>query len=91
VLSIDLGTSEVTFRDEHIELTRREFSLLQILMERAGRLVRRESLENSLYGIDNMVGNSALEVLVHTLRRKLSFDTIQTVRGFGYMIPREPK
>jgi two-component system response regulator QseB len=90
-LSIDLGTSEVTFRNMHIELTRREFSLLQILMERAGRLVRRESLENSLYGIDNMVGNSALEVLVHTLRRKLSFDTIQTVRGFGYMIPREPK
>ena len=90
-LSIDLGTSEVTFRDEHVELTRREFSLLQILMERAGRLVRRESLENSLYGIDNMVGSSALEVLVHTLRRKLSFDTIQTVRGFGYMIPREPK
>ncbi|GAB2538841.1 response regulator [Rhodanobacter koreensis] len=90
-LSIDLGTSEVTFRGEHVELTRREFSLLQILMERTGRLVRRESLENSLYGIDNMVGNSALEVLVHTLRRKLSFDTIQTVRGFGYMIPREPK
>ena len=90
-LSIDLGTSEVTFRNEHIELTRREFSLLQILMERAGRLVLRESLENSLYGIDNMVGSSALEVLVHTLRRKLSFDTIQTVRGFGYMIPREPK
>ncbi|MGH8157521.1 MAG: response regulator [Rhodanobacter sp.] len=91
VLSIDLGTSEVTFRNTHVELTRREFSLLQILMERAGRLVRRESLENSLYGIDNIVGNSALEVLVHTLRRKLSFDTIQTVRGFGYMIPREPK
>jgi two-component system, OmpR family, response regulator QseB len=90
-LSIDLGTSEVAFRGERVELTRREFSLLQILMERAGRLVRRESLENSLYGIDNMVGSSALEVLVHTLRRKLSFDTIQTVRGFGYMIPREPK
>jgi two-component system response regulator QseB len=91
VLSLDLGTSDVTFRGERIELTRREFSLLQILMERAGRLVRRESLENSLYGIDNIVGSSALEVLVHTLRRKLSFDTIQTVRGFGYMIPREPK
>jgi len=60
-------------------------------MERAGRLVRRESLENSLYGLDNVVGSSALEVLVHALRRKLSFETIQNVRGFGYMIPREPK
>jgi two-component system response regulator QseB len=90
-LSVDLGTSEVTFRGERVELTRREFALLQILIERAGRLVRRESLENSLYGLDNPVGSSALEVLVHTLRRKLSFDTVQTVRGFGYMIPREPK
>lgn len=91
VLSLDLGTSEVMFRGEHIELTRREFSLLQILMERAGRLVRRETLENSLYGLDAEIGKSALEVLVHTLRRKLSFDTIRTVRGFGYMIPREPQ
>ena len=90
-LSLDLGSSEVIFRNERIELTKREFALLQILMERAGRLVRRESLENSLYGIDNIVGSSALEVLIHTLRRKLSFDTIQTVRGFGYMIPRDPK
>ncbi|MEO7073231.1 MAG: response regulator [Rhodanobacter sp.] len=90
-LTLDLGTSQVLFRGESVELTRREFSLLQILMERAGRLVRRESLENSLYGLDTVVGSSALEVLVHTLRRKLSFETIHTVRGFGYMIPREPK
>jgi two-component system response regulator QseB len=90
-LSLDLASSEVLFRDQRIELTKREFALLQILMERAGRLVRRESLENSLYGIDNIVGSSALEVLIHTLRRKLSFDTIQTVRGFGYMIPRDPQ
>jgi two-component system response regulator QseB len=90
-LTLDLGTSQVLFRGAPVELTRREFSLLQILMERAGRLVRRESLENSLYGLETVVGSSALEVLVHALRRKLSFDTIHTVRGFGYMIPREPK
>lgn len=90
-LTLDLGTSQVLFRSVPVELTRREFALLQILMERAGRLVRRESLENSLYGLDTVVGSSALEVLVHTLRRKLSFETIHTVRGFGYMIPREPK
>jgi two-component system response regulator QseB len=87
---LDLGTSQVTFRGEVIELTRREFSLLQILMERAGRLVRRESLINSLYGLDTVVGDNALEVLVHTLRKKLGFDAVRTVRGFGYMIPREP-
>jgi two-component system response regulator QseB len=90
-LSLDLASSEVTFRGGKVELTRREFSLLQILMERAGRLVRRESLENSLYGLDKVVGDSALEVLVHGLRRKLSFETVRNVRGFGYMIPREPQ
>jgi two-component system response regulator QseB len=90
-LSLDMGTSEVTFRGEPVELTRREFALLQALMESAGKLVRRESLENSLYGLDHVVGNNALEVLVHALRRKLSFETIRNVRGFGYMIPRDPK
>ena len=90
-LALDLGTSRVTFRDDVIELTRREFALLQILMERAGRLVRRESLINSLYGLDNVVGDNALEVLVHALRKKLGHDAVRTVRGFGYMIPREPK
>lgn len=89
-LTLDLGSSEVLFRGERIELTKREFSLLQILMERAGKLVRRESLVNSLYGLDNVVGDNALEVLVHTLRKKLDFDAIRTVRGFGYMIPRDP-
>jgi two-component system response regulator QseB len=37
------------------------------------------------------MSTSALEVLVHSLRRKLSHGAIQTVRGFGYMLPREPK
>ena len=90
-LSLDVGTSEVTFRGQPVELTRREFALLQALMENAGRLVRRESLENSLYGLDHVVGNNALEVLVHSLRRKLSFETIRNVRGFGYRIVQDPK
>ena len=90
-LSLDLGTFDVTWHGERVDLTRREFALLQALMERAGRIVRRESLENSLYGPDNVMGTSALEVLVHSLRRKLSHGAIQTVRGFGYMVPREPQ
>jgi DNA-binding response OmpR family regulator len=90
-LSLDLESAEVRFRDEPVELTRREFALLQQLMERAGQIVRREHLENSIYGLDNVVGRGALEVLVHSLRRKLGADTVRTVRGFGYMLPREPQ
>jgi two-component system response regulator QseB len=90
-LSLDLGTFDVTWHGTKVDLTRREFALLQVLMERAGRIVRRESLENSLYGPDSAMSSSALEVLVHALRRKLSHGAIQTVRGFGYMVPREPQ
>ncbi|WP_266158126.1 response regulator [Dyella silvatica] len=90
-LRLNLATAEVEFRGKNIVLTRREFALLRVLMERAGRIVRRESLENSVYGLDTIVESNALEVQVHWLRRKLSADVIHTVRGVGYMIPREPK
>ncbi|WP_017463487.1 response regulator [Dyella ginsengisoli] len=89
-ISMDLGSAEVSYRGERLDLTRREFALLQALMERAGHIVRRETLENSIYGFDNAVGRGALEVLMHSLRRKLGADAVQTVRGFGYMMPREP-
>lgn len=90
-LCLDLATLEVTFHGKKIDLTRKELTLLQTLMERAGRLVRRDTLENSLYGGDKVVTDGALDVLVHQLRRKLSFDAIQNVRAYGYMIPRDPQ
>jgi two-component system response regulator QseB len=90
-LCLDLATLEVTFRGDKVDLTRREMSLLQTLMERSGRVVRRDTLESSLYGSERQVTDGALDVLVHSLRRKLSFDTIQNVRAFGYMIPRDPR
>jgi two-component system, OmpR family, response regulator QseB len=88
-LCLDLATLEVTYRGNKVDLTRRELSLLQTLMERAGRLVRRDTLESSLYGSEKVVTGSALDVLVHALRRKLSFEAIQNVRAFGYMVPRD--
>lgn len=89
-LAMDLSHGEVIHRGKPVELSRREFALLQSLMEQAGRIVRRESLEHSIYGLDPAISSSALEVLVHHLRRKLGFDAIRTVRGFGYMLPRAP-
>jgi len=90
-LCLDLGTLEVTFHGNKVDVTRRELSLLQALMERAGRVVRRDTLESSLYGGEKVVTDGAIDVLVHSLRRKLSFDTIQNVRAFGYMIPRDAR
>jgi two-component system response regulator QseB len=90
-LVLDLATKGVTFRGELVTLTRREFAVLRILTERAGRIVRRETLEGSVYGYDTVVDRNAIEVHVHWLRRKLSSEVIHTVRGIGYMMPREPK
>ena len=90
-LTLDPAAHEAGKGGVALNLVPREFALLQALMENVGKLVRRESLENSLYGLDHVVGNNALEVLVHSLRRKLSFETIRNVRGFGYMVPRDPK
>ena len=90
-MRLNLATFAVEFRGASVELARREFALLRILMERAGRIVRREDLETSLYGIDAGVDSNALEVQVHWLRKKLGAETIRTVRGVGYMLARDPK
>lgn len=88
-MCLNIATAEVTFRGNLVTLTRREFSLLRVLMERAGRIVRREALENSVYGLDTLVERNAIEVQVHWLRRKLAPEVITTVRGIGYMIRRD--
>lgn len=90
-LWLDLGTNEAEFRGHRIPLARRELALLRLLMERAGRIVRREALETALYGLEGGVESNALEVKIHALRRKLSPELIRTVRGVGYMIVREPQ
>ena len=90
-IRLNLATQVVGFRGGSVDLARREFALLRVLMERAGQIVRREDLETALYGIDAGVDSNALEVQVHWLRKKLSPESIRTVRGVGYMIPRDPR
>jgi DNA-binding response OmpR family regulator len=69
-----------------IELSRREFMLLKSLMENAGRVQTRNTLENRLYSWGEEVASNALEVHIHHLRRKLGADFIKTVRGVGYRV-----
>jgi DNA-binding response OmpR family regulator len=72
-----------------IELQTREFDLLHALLLNAGRVLSREQLEQHLYSWGREVESNAVEVHVHHLRRKLGPALIQTVRGVGYMVPRE--
>ncbi len=88
-LSLDLASRAVTFDGNPVELQPREFALLQELVLRAGRVVTRTQLETQLYEWDRSLDSNAIEVHVHHLRRKLAPTLIRTVRGVGYMIPRE--
>jgi DNA-binding response OmpR family regulator len=88
-LSLDLASRAVTFDGSPVDLQPREFELLQELVLRAGRVVTRTQLETHLYEWDHGLDSNAIEVHVHHLRRKLSAALIRTVRGVGYMIPRD--
>ena len=71
-------------------LSRRELSLFELLMQRAGNVVLKEGLEDRIYEFDAEPSSNSLEVLVHRLRRKLvengASATIHTVRGVGYLL-----
>ena len=69
-----------------LELSRREFMLLKVLMENAGRVQTRDSLETKLYSWGEEIASNAIEVHIHHLRKKLPENFIKTVRGVGYTI-----
>jgi two-component system OmpR family response regulator/two-component system response regulator QseB len=77
---------EVRFDDQVLELSKREYLLLKALMENAGNVLTRASLESRLYSWDEEVASNAIEVHIHHLRKKLGQDFIQTVRGVGYRV-----
>ncbi|UCV29849.1 response regulator [Ferribacterium limneticum] len=87
-LSVDLAAHRVTLSGQEVELSSREFSLLQQLLENAGRVLTRTQLEQSLYGWRDEPDSNALEVHIHHLRKKLGSELIRTLRGVGYTIPK---
>ena len=87
-LALDPAAHSVTLAGAPIELSSREFSLLQMLLENAGRVLSRSQLEQSVYGWRDEPDSNALEVHIHHLRKKLGSELISTLRGVGYTIPR---
>jgi DNA-binding response OmpR family regulator len=86
-VEIDLSTKVVTRAGDVVELTAREYALLESLMLEPGRIASRPELEERLYGFDDAIGSNVVEVFVHKLRKKLGEDFIRNVRGRGYQIP----
>ena len=87
-LALDPAAHSVTLAGQPVDLASREFSLLQLLLESAGRVLTRSQLEQSLYGWGDEPDSNALEVHIHHLRRKLGSELIRTLRGVGYTIPK---
>lgn len=87
---LDAAARSVSCQGEQVQLSTREFDLLHALMRNAGRVLTREQLEQQMYSWGHEVESNAIEVHIHHLRRKLGPDLIQTVRGVGYTVQREP-
>ena len=85
-LSIDPVKRVVTFRGAQVELSPREFAVLEALMKEPGAVVSREKLEDAVYGWGEEVGSNSIEVHLHHLRRKLKPQLIRNVRGVGYRV-----
>ncbi|MBV8036394.1 response regulator [Roseateles sp.] len=83
-LVIDAAHKEVTKGSLPVELSPREFAVLEALMQKPGAVLSRERLEEAVYGWGQEVASNAIEVHVHNLRRKLGAEVIKNVRGLGY-------
>ena len=86
-VSLDPATREAAVKDcAPVQLSNREFALLQALLVRPGAIFSRSDLEDRIYGWGEGVESNAVEFLIHALRRKLGNDVIKNVRGVGWMV-----
>lgn len=87
VVSLDPATKEARINGgPSVQLSNREFSLLQALLVRPGAILSRSELEDRIYGWGEEVESNAVEFLIHALRRKLGSEIIRNVRGVGWMV-----
>ena len=85
-IKVEPARKAVSREGTGLNLSRREYALLEALMERPGRVLSRGQLEARLYGWNEEIGSNALEVHIHNLRTKIGRDAIETVRGLGYRL-----
>ena len=83
---LDPASHQVTYNGEKVELSQKEFEVLNFLMSNIGRVISRARLEESLYSWNTDIESNTVEVHIHHLRKKLDSALIRTVRGVGYII-----
>ena len=92
-MQLDTAEREVRIGGKIIEVPRREYYALELLMRRTGSVVSKKSMEDVLYSFGEEIASNAVEVLIHRLRKRLldsgAEAVIHTVRGVGYMLAAE--
>jgi len=88
-ISLDPAAHRVLCRGKPVDLSAKEFALLHALLLNAGKALSRARLEEQLYAWGEEVESNAVEVHIHHLRRKLFPELIETIRGVGYLVPRD--
>lgn len=83
-LAIDKERVTVQKGDEIIELAKKEFELLYLLVSKPGKVFSREEIFNKVWGTDVIVGNRTIDVHVRKLREKIGDNYIKTIKGIGY-------
>ncbi len=87
-LALDTVGRIATLDGEPLDLPRRELCLLELLLLRCGQVVGKQTLLDKLFSFDEEVGQNAVELYVHRLRKKLqpAGVRLRTVRGLGYLL-----
>ncbi|WP_299279277.1 response regulator transcription factor [uncultured Georgenia sp.] len=85
-LSLDLRTRTATVARAEVELSAREFSLLETFLSHPGQVLSREQLLDRVWGYDFDPGSNVVDVYVRYLRKKVGAERIVTVRGMGYRL-----
>jgi len=88
-VALNPATREASVHGEAVSLSAREWAVLEPMLLRPGAVFSRAQLEEKLYGWKEDIASNAVEVYVHGLRKKLGAELIQTVRGLGYVVPRQ--
>ena len=88
-VELDPAAHRVLYRGKAVDVSPKEFAVLRAFMLNAGKVLSRAQLEEQLYAWGEEVESNAVEVHIHHLRRKLFPELIETIRGVGYLIPRD--
>lgn len=89
-ITLDLRTRTATVAGRKVELTAREYSLLDVFLRHPGEILSRDDLMEQVWGEDGDPTSNVVDVYVLYLRRKLGEGLIKTVRGKGYRLEPEP-